>query len=31
MPEKEKGTHFKSSDKKYPEVDLPQWMLEEEE
>ena len=30
---KEKGTYFKGSDKKYPEVDLPRWMqqLEEEE
>ena len=31
MPEKEKGTYFESSDKKYPEIDLPKWMLEEEE
>ena len=28
---KEKGTYFESSDKKYPKVDLPKWMLEEEE
>jgi len=31
MPKKEKGTYFESSDKKYPKVDLPKWMLEEEE
>ena len=24
---KEKGTYFEGSDKKYPEVDLPRWML----
>ena len=30
MPEKEKGNCFKSSDKKYPEIDLPKCMLEEE-
>ena len=30
---KEKGSYFEGSDKKYPEVDLPKWMLplEEEE
>jgi len=31
MVKKEKGTYFESSDKKYPKVDLPKWMLEEEE
>ena len=31
MPKKEKGTYFESSDKKYPQVDLPKWMLEDEE
>jgi len=31
MGQKEKGTYFESSDKKYPEVDLPKWMLEDEE
>jgi len=31
MPEKEKGTYFECSDKKYPKVELPKWMLEEEE
>jgi hypothetical protein len=31
MPKKEKGTYFESSDKKHPKVDLPRWMLEEEE
>lgn len=25
---KEKGTYFEGSDKKYPEVDLPNWMTE---
>ena len=28
---KEKGTYFEGSDKKYPSVDLPKWMLEIEE
>ncbi len=27
---KEKGTYFEGSDKKYPEVELPKWMQEEE-
>jgi hypothetical protein len=31
MPKKEKCTYFESSDKKYPKVDLPKWMQEEEE
>ena len=31
MPKKEKGTYFESSEMKYPEVDLPKWMTEEEE
>ncbi len=30
MPKKEKGTYFESSDKDYPKVDLPKWMMEEE-
>ena len=30
MPEdKEKGTYFEGSDKKYPELELPKWMLTE--
>jgi|TARA_Y100000310_G_scaffold307820_1_gene350247 hypothetical protein len=28
---KEKGTYFEGSDKKYPQVDLPKWLQEEEE
>ena len=28
---KEKGAYFEGSDKKYPVVDLPKWMLEIEE
>lgn len=31
---KEKGTYFEGSDKKYPNIDLPKWMIqttEEEE
>ena len=28
---KEKGTYFEVSDKKYPDVDLPKWMLNLEE
>ena len=28
---KEKGTYFEGSDKKYPVIDLPKWMLETEE
>ena len=28
---KEKGTYFEGSDKKYPEIELPRWMLELEE
>jgi hypothetical protein len=31
MPKKEKCTYFESSDKNYPEIDLPKWMQEEEE
>jgi len=31
MAKKEKGTYFECSDKKYPKMDLPKWMLEEEE
>jgi len=31
MFKKEKGTFFDSSDKKYPDVKLPKWMLAEEE
>jgi hypothetical protein len=31
MEKKEKGTYFESSDKKYPKMDLPKWMQEEEE
>jgi len=27
--EKEKGTYFSGSDKKYPEIDLPKWMTGE--
>ena len=30
-PEKEKGTYFAGSDKKYPEIDLPRWMQAEKE
>jgi len=26
---KEKGTYFEGSDKKYPDVELPNWMKEE--
>ncbi len=29
--EKEKGTAFVGSDKKYPEMDLPKWMTEQKE
>lgn len=28
---KERGIGFEVSDKKYPELDLPKWMLEGEE
>jgi len=28
---KEKGTYFEGSDKKYPNVELPRWMLQQEE
>ena len=28
---KEKGSYFEGSDKKYPIVDLPKWMIEIEE
>ena len=28
---KEKGTYFQGSDKKYPNVELPKWMLNLEE
>ena len=31
MQEKEKGTYFEGSEKKYPDLDLPKWMLAEEE
>ena len=31
LEKKEKGTYFEGSDKKYPEVDLPNWMIEQEE
>lgn len=31
MAVKEKGAYFESSDKKYPKVELPKWMQEEEE
>ena len=31
MFKKEKGTYFECSEKKYPKVDLPKWMQEEEE
>ena len=31
MPDKpkEKGTYFEGSDKKYPDMELPNWMKEE--
>jgi hypothetical protein len=25
---KEKGTYFESSDKEYPDIELPKWMLD---
>lgn len=28
---KEKGMYFEGSDKKYPDIELPKWMLVEEE
>jgi len=28
---KEKGTYFEGSDKKYPDVELPKWMVQQEE
>ncbi len=28
---KEKGSYFEGSDKKYPNVDLPKWMIKIEE
>lgn len=28
---KEKGSYFEGSDKKYPNVDLPKWMIELDE
>ena len=28
---KEKGSYFEGSEKKYPNVDLPKWMMEIEE
>ena len=28
---KEKGAYFEGSDKKYPDVELPNWMQEEKE
>ena len=28
---KEKGAYFEGSNKKYPDVDLPRWMLQQEE
>jgi len=31
MLKKEKGTYFECSNKKYPDMDLPKWMQEEEE
>ena len=32
MPkEKEKGTYFEGSDKKYPDIELPRWMITEED
>lgn len=31
LDKKEKGTYFEGSDKKYPEVDLPNWMTGQEE
>lgn len=32
MPKiKEKGAYFEGSDKKYPEMELPRWMVAEEE
>jgi|TARA_B100001971_G_C17954997_1_gene414483 hypothetical protein len=32
MPkEKEEGTYFRGSSKKYPVLELPKWMLTEEE
>ena len=29
--QKEKGTYFEGSDKKYPDISLPKWMQEIEE
>ena len=31
MPKKEKGTYFESSDKTYPDIELPKWMVNKEE
>jgi len=32
MPyKKEKGAYFESSDKGYPDIDLPKWMTSKEE
>ena len=28
---KEKGAYFEGSDKKYPEIELPKWMLQTDE
>ena len=28
---KEKGAYFEGSDKKYPEMDLPKWMIKQED
>lgn len=28
---KERGTYFEGSDKKYPEVNMPRWMLQADE
>ena len=31
MTKKEKGTYFESSDKGYPDIELPKWMVNQEE
>jgi hypothetical protein len=31
MSKKEKGAYFESSDKNYPNIELPKWMVEGEE
>jgi hypothetical protein len=28
MLRKEKGTYFESSEKRYPDIELPKWMVE---